>query len=152
MNHRSVAVLLLGAIGLSGCYHARIETGLPSSNTVIHEKFAKGWVFGLIPPSTVATAKQCPNGVAVVETQLSFVNQLVGFLTLQIFTPMDIKATCADAKGPARKSSNDVEVPTTASVSEIQAAFETAAEKAVKSGKPVTVRFTEEMTRTAAVN
>jgi len=30
-----------------------------------------------------------------VETQQSFVNQLVGFLTLGIYTPMDLRATCA---------------------------------------------------------
>jgi hypothetical protein len=30
-----------------------------------------------------------------VETQLSFVNQLVSFLTLSIYTPMEIKVTCA---------------------------------------------------------
>jgi hypothetical protein len=30
-----------------------------------------------------------------VETQQSFANQLVGILTLGIYTPMDIRATCA---------------------------------------------------------
>lgn len=49
----------------------------------------------LLPPSMVSTAERCPNGVAKVETQQSFVNQLVGFLTLGIYTPMQIKVTCA---------------------------------------------------------
>jgi hypothetical protein len=31
-----------------------------------------------------------------VETRLSFLNQLVGFLTLGIYTPMDIRVTCAE--------------------------------------------------------
>ena len=35
----------------------------------------KGEVFGLAPPSTVETMERCPNGVARVETQLSFLDQ-----------------------------------------------------------------------------
>src|ERR1041384_1774606 len=98
---RSVAI---AGIGLSlGCYHATVETGAPASNEIVSKSFASGWIFGLVPPSTVATAAKCPNGVAKVETQLSFVNQLVSFLTLYIYTPMNIKVTCA-AKRTDRKS------------------------------------------------
>jgi len=49
----------------------------------------------LVPPSTVETQQKCPKGVSKVETQLSFPNMLVSFLTLSIYTPMDIKVTCA---------------------------------------------------------
>jgi hypothetical protein len=38
---------------------------------------------------------QCPEGVAQVDTQLSFLNQLVSFLTWGIYTPMEIVVTCA---------------------------------------------------------
>jgi hypothetical protein len=79
----------------AGCYHATVETGAAPSNVVIHKSFASGWIFGLVPPSTIETQSRCPNGVAKVETQLSFVNQLVNFLTLGIYTPMEIKVTCA---------------------------------------------------------
>ena len=48
-----------------------------------------------MPPETVSTQERCPNGVAKVETQHRFVNQLVGLLTLGIYTPMQIKVTCA---------------------------------------------------------
>jgi hypothetical protein len=78
-----------------GCYHATVETGAAPSNVVIHKSFASGWIFGLVPPSTIETQSRCPNGPAKVETQLSFVNQLVSFLTLSIYTPMEIKVTCA---------------------------------------------------------
>jgi hypothetical protein len=53
---------------------------------------------GLVPPSPVETAQKCPNGVAKIDTQLSFANQLVSFLTLSIYTPMDIKVTCAQGR------------------------------------------------------
>jgi hypothetical protein len=45
------------------------------------------------------------NGVAKVETQLSFVNQLVNLLTLGIYTPMEIRVVCAAAaQGPEQPS------------------------------------------------
>lgn len=96
---RPVAPVLCAALlCTAGCYHATIETGLAPSNEVIEKDFASGWIYGLVPPSTVETQSKCPNGVSKVETQLSFVNQLVAFLTLDIYTPMDIKVTCAAAK------------------------------------------------------
>jgi hypothetical protein len=87
-------------IATVGCYHATVETGATPSTEVIEKSFASAWIYGLVPPSTVSTAAKCPNGVAKVETQLSFVNQLVSFLTLGIYTPMQIKVTCA-ARGSA---------------------------------------------------
>ena len=52
-----------------------------------------------MPPSTIETAQKCPNGVAKVETQQSFGNQLVGFLTLGIYTPMDIRGNLRGQAG-----------------------------------------------------
>ena len=89
-------ILLVGIVALLGCYHATIDTGVAPSNRVIEKKWASGWVFGLVPPSTVATAAQCPSGVARVETKLSFLNQVVSVLTLSIYTPMAIRVTCAE--------------------------------------------------------
>jgi len=74
----SVACLLVATFA---CYHATVETGLTPSNEVVEKSFAAGWIFGLVPPSTVHTASQCTHGAAKIETQLSFVNQLVAFLT-----------------------------------------------------------------------
>ena len=85
----------------AGCYHATIETGAIPSADVMEKSFASGWIYGLVPPSTVSTAARCPHGPAKVETKLSFVNQLVGFLTLGIYTPMNIKVTCAAAAADA---------------------------------------------------
>ena len=85
-------------IAATGCYHATIETGLSPSPQVIEQTFASGWIFGLIPPNTVSTQAKCPKGVSKVETQHSFVNMLVQFITFSIYTPMDIKVTCAAGK------------------------------------------------------
>jgi len=90
-----LSAILVAAFG--GCYHATIDTGAPPSPQTIDEGWASSWVFGLVPPKAVETASRCPDGVAKVETQLSFLNQLVGFLTFGIYTPMSIKVTCAAA-------------------------------------------------------
>ena len=88
----TVGLLLLAA---SGCYHGTVETGLPPSNQTIEKHWASSWIGGLVPPSAVETAEKCPDGVAKVETKLSFLNQLVGAITLGIYTPMYIEVTCA---------------------------------------------------------
>src|SRR6476620_2301512 len=82
-------------IGLAGCYHATVETGATPSTVVIDQSFASSWIYGLVPPKLVSTTSKCPAGVAKVETQHSFVNGLVGVLTLGIYTPMQIRVTCA---------------------------------------------------------
>jgi hypothetical protein len=92
MRRLAIAFALLLA---AGCYHATVDTGLNPSPTTIEKPWAAGWIYGLVPPSTVETVQKCPNGAAKVETQVSFANQVVNFLTLGIYTPMEIKVTCA---------------------------------------------------------
>lgn len=87
--------LIVATLLLAGCYHATVETGAPPSAQTIRKSFASGWIYGLVPPSTVETQARCPHGAARVETRLSFVNQLVNWLTLGIYTPMQIDVTCA---------------------------------------------------------
>lgn len=90
-----IAIAAAAVFMLTGCYHATIETGATPSTQVVEKKWASSWVYGLVPPKTVETTSKCPKGVAKVSTQLTFPNQLVGFLTWGIYTPMEITATCA---------------------------------------------------------
>jgi hypothetical protein len=55
----------------------------------------------LVPPAELNTKEQCPQGFAVVETERSFLNGLVGAITYSIYTPMHVKVTCAG--GPVAK-------------------------------------------------
>jgi hypothetical protein len=66
---------------------------------VVGDKWASGWILGLVPPDAIDAGAECPNGVARVETQLSFVNQLVSIITFGIYTPMQIDVTCAARGG-----------------------------------------------------
>jgi hypothetical protein len=82
---------------LSGCYHARITiSDSRPSVVVLDDPWADAWVYGLVPPDEIDATDKCESGVATVETRLSFLNQLVGGLTLGIYTPMHVRITCAD--------------------------------------------------------
>ncbi|MDP1859871.1 MAG: Bor family protein [Gemmatimonadaceae bacterium] len=117
----------------AACYHAQIETGLEPSPQKIEKPWAHGFVYGLVPPSTVETAAKCPSGVAKVETQQSFVNGLANLLTWGIYTPMSITVTCAAKKTASAATINAVGDPAKA-VAE-------AAEKAASLGTAVFVQF-----------
>ena len=103
---RRLAIGILSLVVLSGCYHATVETGLTPGPQTIDVNWASGWIYGLVPPSTVEAMDRCTNGVARVETQLSFLNQLVSGLTFGIFTPMQINVGYRrhEREGPVRPS------------------------------------------------
>ena len=134
--------VLVLALPSAGCYHAQITTGRTPGTVVIDKPFASGWIYGLVPPDAVEAASECPNGVAQVETQLSFVNQLVSAVTFGIYTPMHITVSCASA-GSASGDGSGSEFIVSAEVTsaeELQA-FEAASDEAVLSGEAVYVRF-----------
>ena len=140
MRHSNV-LIILGLLASSACFHANISTGATPSTVVVEKSFASSWIYGLVPPSTVETAAKCPNGVAKVETQLSFVNQLVGVLTLGIYTPMSIKVTCAlnmASTGPA--SPTDITVSMDTGSERVREAFSRAADQVVLDGKAAFVQ------------
>jgi hypothetical protein len=138
-------MLTLAATGLvlvlPACYHATIQTGRPASNEVIEEAFASSWIYGLVPPKPVATMARCPSGVSKVETQLTFVNQLVGFLTLGIYTPMSIKVTCATSGSSALPGDAEIKVGEDATHDQVIEAFRRAADLSAEMGAPAYVRF-----------
>lgn len=94
-NLVKLAAAALVVLSTSACYHATVDTGRPSNGVTVSKNWAHSFIGGLVPPSTLETASQCPNGVAKVETQLSFLNQLANFVTLGIYTPMTITVQCA---------------------------------------------------------
>ena len=140
MKFTPYALLLAVAFAASGCYHTRIETGMTPGAQVIDQPFAHSFINGLVPPSTVNAASQCPNGVAVVETELSFVNGIVAILTSGIYTPMHIKVTCA-AAGSSSADQETIEVAAGSTFQQATDAVAAAASAAVETGSPVLVHF-----------
>ena len=129
---------LLGAVVLgTGCYHAVIETGLTPNGEKISQPWAMGFAWGLVPPPVVNAAAKCPNGVARVETQHSFLNSLVETITWGIVTPMRIDVQCA-AK---RSAQNDGTVMQVGGDADFQQAVSQAVRASERSGEPVYLVF-----------
>jgi len=95
MYRLAIVFLILGALTVSGCYHATVVTGEQPGTQTIEERWATSFINGLVPPETVDATQQCNNGVARVETRLPFLNQIVTGLTFGIYSPMSITVTCA---------------------------------------------------------
>lgn len=130
------ALLLLTA----ACFHQVVQTGRTAGTTTIELPWTKTFIFGIVPAEEINTAAQCPGGVAVVETQRSFMNGLVGAITLGIFTPVDVKITCA-AGSASIDGARTMEVANGASTDARAVAVEQAVEQARTSGAAVVVRY-----------
>jgi hypothetical protein len=101
MARKTIAALLLLS---AGCYHASIESGMKPGTNKIEEEWASGWAWGLVGPQPIEAQSKCTNGLSRVETEHSFLNGLVGAVTLGIYTPMHLTVTCAggpNAEAPA---------------------------------------------------
>ena len=142
MRYLRMCAILLATLLLSGCYAARIDTGRTKSTKMISKPWASCWIYGLVPPPTIMTATECPDGVAMVETQHSFLNYVVGAITFGIYTPIQITVTCAEAaKTGSLDPGQDLVVPHGATTDEVRQVFSRAADRAVKSGEPAVVRL-----------
>ena len=95
---RRTALLAATLLLSSACYHATIETGAVPTNKVIQKEWAASWIDGLVPPDLTKSARECPSGVARVETQHSFLNMLAAGFTFGIYTPMTITVTCGTGR------------------------------------------------------
>src|SRR5689334_17904049 len=95
------ALLGLTAVLCAACYRVTVVTGAPPAPQTVDKPWQYSFVYGLVPPPELNTKEQCPQGFAIVETERSFLNSLVGAITYSIFTPMHAKVTCA--AGPVAK-------------------------------------------------
>jgi hypothetical protein len=90
----------------------------------------------------VETASRRPDGVAKVETELTFLNQVVHILTLGIYTPMLIRVTCAQATGASTgATAAALIVPAKSEEQAVQSIFREAADRAVERKAAVLVHF-----------
>jgi hypothetical protein len=138
MNRSLRAPLAVALFSSMACFHAVITTGRAESSTVVEKQWASSFVYGLVPPDPLEVESQCKSGVAKVETQHSFLNALVAFLTIQIYTPIDIKVTCAGA-GMAPKTS--MISPSNDTPAAQREAMAQAVDRAEHTGEAVFVRF-----------
>jgi hypothetical protein len=140
MRTRALTLVCLLA-ATTGCYKATIETGLQPSGESIKNEWAHSFIAGLVPPSTVETASRCPNGVARVQTQLSFLNMVANAVTFGIYSPMTIEVQCAAAREDSAEYSAALVVPARTSADQAARVFDAAANMSLEQNKPVLVRF-----------
>ena len=96
---RGISIVLVLAFVLAGCYKTTVRTGIQPGPVNTSQSKAT-WINGLVPASDVEAADDCgDSGVAVVQTELSFVNQLIGLLTLGIYTPVTVRLVCGNQDG-----------------------------------------------------
>jgi len=129
------AALLSAALLVGGCYHAVVETGRQPSGTVVENKWAHSFLYGLVPPNPVDVSSRCQSGVARVETQHSFLNSLAAAITWGIYTPMTITVQCAGAGSPDAPAASSVRLSSEASGEQISAAIQQAALLSARSGE-----------------
>ena len=140
MRTASRLSLVVGACLLSGCFHQIVQTGRTPGTTVVERPWTATWLWGLVPAEEISVVAQCPNGVATIETQQSFLNGLVGGLTLGIYTPQEVRVTCASGSG-ALPGVRHIDVAKQASISERAAAIREAIAIAVETHETIQVRY-----------
>ena len=143
MKQQFTILMLLMSISFMSCYNASVITDKTPSDVIIEEPWALSFVFGLIPPATIDASEKCKNGIAKVETELSFLNQLVSGLTGGLVTPMHITVTCAvaDLGNLNTTQINLFTVNKGSELIEIQETFKQAADQAVLSRNEAYVIF-----------
>ncbi|HEX6316537.1 MAG TPA: Bor family protein [Gemmatimonadaceae bacterium] len=98
----SASIAVAFGLVLSGCFHQVVQTGRTPGPTVVKKPWTATWLWGIVPAKPIDVTQDCPGGIATVETKQTFMNGLVGALTIGIFTPRDVTVTCAT--GTARGS------------------------------------------------
>jgi hypothetical protein len=137
---RKHTTLLLGLLVVSaGCYRATIETGRAPSGVEVRQDWAHSFIAGLVPPATVETAARCPNGVAQVQTQRSFLNMLAYAVTSGIYSPMTLRVQ-GGAAGEDEEAAA-LRVPRGANLGEATDVFNEALSRAAELKEPVRVQF-----------
>ena len=97
MRRMQLVALAAVVVLFSGCYHAVVDTGLePAPSEPKQRVWANSWIAGLVAPPPVDAERLCGGrNAAQVETQHTFLNQVVAALTGGIYTPITIEVTCA---------------------------------------------------------
>lgn len=134
-------LLIALAILLSGCYHAQVTTGLEASNEVYQEAWATSFIGGLVPPNVVNAQQHCSNGVARVETRLSFLNMVATLITFNLYSPMEITVTCASASADYITDDNKLDLAKNSSEDVVQKTFNEAIELSATTEQPVYINF-----------
>ena len=134
----SAGILVLSTVG---CFHQVVQTGQAPSPNVVEKNWVSTWLFGLVAATPIDVRSECPSGVATIETEQSFMNGLVGGLTLGIWAPQHVKVTCAASAAGGAGGAADIVIAPGSTAAERAAAVEAAIKQSIETHKPVVVHF-----------
>jgi len=111
MRTLKVALLVFGSL-VAGCYRIKYTTNQTPAAAPNYDQWHHNMIFGLAEISDPVNVSQaCPNAVAAVENQQTFVNGLVTWLTLGfIWEPTTVTVTCKASTADAPQSPSRVPV------------------------------------------
>ena len=140
VRSRWIALSLLLLSG-TACFHQVVQTGSPASTTVVDKPFVSTWLWGLVEAKPIDLRAQCPQGAAKIETETSFVNGLVGAVTLGIYTPQHVRVTCASRIAAAPVGSKTIDVDSAASAAQVEQALAAAVAESLERDVTILLRF-----------
>lgn len=112
----SMGMAVAGCVLLTGCFHQVVSTGMAPGTTVVAKPWTSTWIFGLVEAKPINVRQECPGGVALVASKMSFLNGLAAGLTFGIWTPQDVTITCAG--GRASLDASVIQLPLGEAVTE----------------------------------
>jgi hypothetical protein len=143
MNRRRWFPMVLCVVSLAACFHQVVTTGRTAASTpvVIDKQWVTTWLWGLVAADEIDVRKECPAGVAVVTTEMSFMNGLATAITLGIWAPQHVTVTCAGGMASLPSKATELRIASDATAAQSAAVLDRAIEIASESGAPVVLRY-----------
>lgn len=141
MNKRRWYPTMVLVLATGACFHQVVQTGRPAGQTVVDKPWVSTWLWGLVAAQPVDVRQECRSGTAMIETETSFVNGLVGALTLGIYTPQHVRVTCASGSASLPANAIQVHVSAASSPAERERQIDAAIEQSIEQHVPVVVHF-----------
>jgi hypothetical protein len=96
MNHvRAAALALALGGGLSGCFNLKYYSTTRPGPGEVHEVWVNAFVGGIATVGQINLDEVCPAGVYKMKSNLSFVDLVLMVVTIGVYTPMNVRITCA---------------------------------------------------------
>jgi hypothetical protein len=89
----AITSLLLATLAIAGCHTMRFELADgPVGQTVTERKHY--FLEGLVPTRVIDVTAHCPNGAVAIMEETTFVDGLLGLVTLDVWTPRSSTYYC----------------------------------------------------------
>jgi hypothetical protein len=100
MRRFGMAAALAAAFLATGCYTVRFQSNLAPGGAQFEEK-GDFFLWGLLGEKEVDLKKLCPAGASRWQNQQTFLDGLIGAVTIGIYIPRTINVECAGKKAAA---------------------------------------------------